>query len=215
MEQTFWEGRWRERKIGFHNAEANPMLVTHFSALDLQRGQRVFVPLCGKTLDIAWLLAQGMQVVGAELVETAVQELFEELGVQPDITHIATHKKYASNGVTVFAGDLFALSAEILGAVDAVYDRAAMVALPAAMRVQYAKHLVDITAGAQQLLITYEYDQSQMDGPPFSITDAEVHTHYAAHFTIQNLDAQAAQDPLKTRANGVEIEEQVRRLVAV
>lgn len=212
MDALFWKKRWQERNIGFHSEEANPMLVAHFDALGLQQGQRVFVPLCGKTLDIAWLLAQGMQVVGAELVESAVQELFGELGVQPDITSTSTHKRYGAEGVVVFVGDLFALTADALDTVDAVYDRAAMVALPAEMRGRYAKHLMAITATAPQLLITYEYEQSGMEGPPFSITDAEVQAHYAAHYQIECLADQVVEGRLKARADGLVIKEQVRKL---
>ena len=165
MQPEFWHDRWARHQIGFHEAAVNPLLVEHFPALGkLRPGSRVFVPLCGKTLDIDWLLARGHQVIGVELSEVAVRELHERIG-DPE-------------GLDVIVGDLFELTAERLGPIDAVYDRAALIALPAEMRTRYVAHLKAITRNAPQLLITLAYDQSAADGPPFSVTDEEVRVHY-------------------------------------
>lgn len=184
MEADFWHRKWASREIGFHLPEANPLLVEHFHKLNLSPGSRVFLPLCGKTRDIAWLLAQGYQVVGAELSEQAINELFTELALEPQTTNVAGLVHYYADNLDIFVGDVFSVSAELLGPVDAVYDRAALVALPAEMRRQYTSHLVSITAAAPQLVITYEYDQQQMSGPPFSVTEAEVRQHYAAVYKV-------------------------------
>lgn len=178
MEHNFWLDRWQTNQIGFHLADANPLLVKHFKSLALPAGSRIFIPLCGKTLDIAWLLSQGHRVVGAELVEMAIIQLFDQLGVAPHISSVGELKRYSAHNIDIFVGDIFKIKADMLGTVNAVYDRAALVALPSEMRIQYTAQLKAITQNAPQLLITFEYDQSLVPGPPFSVNAAEVKTHY-------------------------------------
>jgi len=188
MDADFWHGLWADQDIGFHQENGNPLLARHFSALDLPTGARIFVPLCGKTGDIGWLLAQGHTVAGCELSETAVQQLFAELGVTPQITDIPPLKHYAAPGLDIYVGDIFALTRDTLGPVAATYDRAALVALPESMRADYAAHLADMTAGAPQLLITFAYDQSEMDGPPFAIPASLVQKLYGVAYQIAPLE---------------------------
>ena len=186
MDASFWQQRWERNEIAFHTAEANPLLLKHWPALGVSPGSRVFVPLCGKSLDLGWLLARGHEVAGIELSEIAVTQLFSNLKVEPQITDLGELKRYAAKNIDIYLGDLFALSSEVLGSCDAVYDRAALVALTEPMRVRYTSHLMSITGTAPQLLISYEYDQSKLNGPPFSITGEEVHRHYdrAYHVTL-------------------------------
>lgn len=184
MDPSFWHRKWEENQIGFHNNEANPLLVNYFDKLSLVRGQRIFVPLCGKTLDISWLLSKGYQVVAIELSETAIEQLFAEMDVVPDITQEGELKHYHAQGLDIYVGDFFTLTHDILGRVDAIYDRAALVALPENMRVKYTHHLMTMTNHAAQLLISYTYDQSKTDGPPFSISTDEVQSHYASSYAI-------------------------------
>ncbi len=184
-------------EIGFHLSEANPLLVSHFRAFALAAGSRVFVPLCGKTLDIAWLLANGYQVAGAELSEIAIEQLFDTLGVQPTVTQAGRLKRYSAQDIDIFVGDIFDLTADLLGKVDAIYDRAALVALPQAMRDRYTSHLRAVTRLASQLLICFEYDQSLVEGPPFSIGEEEVRRQYGMHYNIQLLAKQDMPDGLK------------------
>ncbi len=197
MDADFWHQKWQAKQIGFHNAEPNPLLLAHIDKLALAAGSRVFVPLCGKTLDIGWLLAGGYEVVGAELSELAVSELFQELGVVPRIQSVGGFRHYHADGLDVFVGDIFQLDAVTLGRVDAVYDRAALVALPAAMRNSYPRHLMQITRTAPQLLITYDYDQTQIAGPPFSVSVEEVHSHYADAYRITALEHLEVEGGLK------------------
>ncbi|MEQ8672525.1 MAG: thiopurine S-methyltransferase [Aggregatilineales bacterium] len=187
MDENFWHKRWAENSISFHEAKANPLLVTYFQELNLEKDSRVFIPLCGKTLAIAWFLSQGYQVVGAELSELAIQQLFTELGVEPQITQIGDLKHYSAPDVDIFVGDIFNLTRQTLGTVDAIFDRAALVALPAKMRDQYTLHITAITDSAPQLLITFEYDQTRMDGPPFSVSGEEVNNHYHDTYDITPL----------------------------
>lgn len=197
MDAEFWRAKWRDGQLGWHQPEAHPMLVRHLSALGLQEGARVFVPLCGKTLDIHWLLAAGLRVAGAELVEAAVEQLFAELGATPDVAAAGHLKRYSVEGLDVFVGDLFALDAATLGPVDAVYDRAALVALPPETRPRYAAHVAAITDAAPQLAVTFEYDQSRMDGPPFAVPEEEVRALYDAAYDVARLEAAELDGGLK------------------
>lgn len=206
MEPDFWHQKWQANQIGFHKAEANPLLIRHLPALGLAKGARVFVPLCGKTLDIPWLLAEGYRVAGAELSAIAVEQLFDGMGVAPEVTAVGALRRYSADGVDIFAGDIFDLTAETLGPVDAVYDRAALVALPDDMRARYAAHLADITGRAQQLVICFEYDQSQMNGPPFSVSPAEVERVHGAKYAKKALHQGPVTGGLK---GAVEAEETV------
>lgn len=187
MDAQFWHDRWQEGRLGFHEGRVNRMLEAHVGALGLLPGQRVFLPLCGKTVDIPWLLAQGYRVAGAELSEIALRDLFAEMGVVPEVTETGAHRRYSASGVEIFAGDIFELTAETLGPVDAVYDRAALVALPEGMRERYAAHLAAITGRAPQLLVTFDYDQSVMDGPPFAVDEAGLRRCHDARFEIERL----------------------------
>ncbi|MCK7596954.1 thiopurine S-methyltransferase [Microbulbifer sp. CAU 1566] len=187
MEKSFWLDKWQRNEIGFHNSEAHPLLIEHYDQLGLAPGDRLFLPLCGKTLDIAWLLDKGFSVAGAELSEMAVIQLFEQLGIVPRVEVSGVLKLYSAKGIDIFVGDVFELTAEVLGPVNAIYDRAALVALPETTRQQYARHLVALTGSASQLLITFEYDQQRMPGPPFCVSDQEVAQHYASDYALRLL----------------------------
>lgn len=187
MEAEFWHERWRENRIGFHEGAPNAHLVAWFDRLGLSAAARVFVPLCGKTADIGWLVARGLRVAGAELNPLAVEQLFEGLGLAPKVTAHGPLTHYAAAGIDIWQGDIFALSAERLGPVDAIHDRAALVALPPDMRPGYARHMQALTGTAPQLLIAFDYDQSRMDGPPFSVSEDEIRRHYDGPYQITPL----------------------------
>ncbi len=200
MEAEFWHKKWQTGDIGFHTASANPLLVAHFGALKLAPGQTIFVPLCGKTLDIHWLLAQGLHVKGIDLSEIAIRELFAELGLNPVVQQQGELLHYQAAQIDIYVGDIFALQAEQLGQVDAIYDRAALVALPATLRQRYVQHLPALTTHqtkpqtkqhskpAQQLLICHEYDQEIMAGPPFAITTDLVTALYQDSYHLHLLN---------------------------
>lgn len=204
MHHDFWHSRWQSNQIGFHLGEANPLLVKHFSALNLQQGARVFLPLCGKSLDIHWLLAQGFCVVGAELSQIAVEALFADLKLTPTVTKIGALTCYSAKNINIFNGDFFDLTAQMLGKVDAVYDRAALVALPEEMRADYAVHLMVLTAYAPQLLISFAYDQAQHSGPPFSIGTQELQQYYSNYFEMRLLDKVNVVGGLKGKCPAIE-----------
>lgn len=199
MEPDFWHQRWAKGEIGFHEGEANALLVRHFGTLGLPQDSRILVPLCGKTRDIAWLLAQGHRVVGAELSALAVADLFRELGVEPEVTPSGASSLSRAPGIKIFVGDFFNLTAEQIATVDAIYDRAALVALPQGLRDRYAARLAAITQRAPQLLICFEYDQTLMQGPPFSIDADEVARVHGGQYAPQLLARQMAKGGLRGR----------------
>ncbi|PHS70619.1 MAG: thiopurine S-methyltransferase [Methylophaga sp.] len=197
MDVDFWHQKWKNNEIGFHLSEVNSLLVKYIGELSLVKGNRIFVPLCGKTLDIAWLLSEGYCVVGAELSEDAIKQLFEKLDIEPQVSKPAGMTLYSANGIDIFVGNIFDLSGENLGVVDAIYDRAALVALPEAIRTQYTLHVLKITLAAPQLLISYEYNQNLMSGPPFSVCNEEVKQHYKDHYSLALLENMNIPDGLK------------------
>lgn len=204
MEVNFWHERWKTNDIGFHQTEANALLVKYFKALSVTVNDRVFLPLCGKTLDIAWLLSEGYRVVGAELSQVAIDQLFVELGVDPEITEVGELKLYSAPNLNIFVGNIFSLTSYMLGAVDAIYDRAALVALPEDMRNQYTDHLIGMTNKAPQLLLSYEYDQSLMAGPPFSISIEEVNRHYGTKYNLELVESVDVPGGVKGKCAAVE-----------
>ena len=197
MDREFWLQKWQSKEIGFHQSSANPLLVQHFQALSLQPDSRVFLPLCGKSLDIAWLLSNGYRVAGAELSAIAIDELFLELDIVPEIRNAGELRHYSGANIDIFVGDIFDLDAAALGPVDAIYDRAALVALPENMRSRYASHLINITQTAKQFVICFEYDQTLMPGPPFSIDAEEVEQHYGDAYKLSSITTVDVEGGLK------------------
>lgn len=189
MQHSFWHEKWKSNQIGFHLDETNKLLIKHWPSLGVPKGCTVFVPLCGKTLDLVWLRSEGYSVIGVELSEIALDELAdsitETLGLEVTKTTLEQEgltAKYEADGVLLYAGDFFALTRSILGDVTAVYDRAALVALPADMRVEYCHHLQEITQQAPQLIFSFDYDQNVMSGPPFSVPAVELHMNYHSYY---------------------------------
>lgn len=185
---NYWHGRWRENRIGFHQPTAHPMLTAHYTKLALPEHPRIFVPLCGKSHDIGWLLEQGAHVIGCELSPIAIEQLFAQLNLTPTNTTInGKHTHCHTEQLDIFVGDFFDLIPNHLGHIDAVYDRAALIALPPELRPRYSEHLRHLTNNAAQLLITFDYDQALMNGPPFALSKQEIHQHYAASHHIEQL----------------------------
>ena len=197
MEKEFWHERWQRGEIAFHEQQANAQLVTHLPQLALPTAARIFLPLCGKTNDIPWLLDKGYCVVGVELSELAVTALFENLQITPHMSAVGQLKRYHSGNIDIYCGDFFDMTPEVLGPVDAVYDRAALVALPAPMRQGYSAHLRQITLCAPQLLITFDYDQTRLPGPPFSVNADEVALLYGADYQCDTLASEQVKGGLK------------------
>ena len=209
MEEQFWQTRWAEGRIGFHEHAPNPFLTDHFDALALAPGSHIFVPLCGKTFDLDWLLERGHRVTGVEFNREAVDEVFERSSRVPEVEKGEGATRLSHGPLTLWQGDFFSLKPSDIGAVDAVYDRAALVALPKPLRRDYAARLAELTKGAPQLLISFSYDQSQTNGPPFSVPEAEIRGYYGDKYQIEMLDSKMISGQLAQRCDG---EEQVWKL---
>ena len=189
MNPDFWHQRWHDNQIGFHQAEPTPLLQKHWAAVGAPAGGKVFVPLAGKSLDMLWFAAQGHRVLGVELSELAVAQFFAENGLRPEIrdTHYGRH--YEAGGIELILGDAFGLDADLLRDCDAVFDRAALIALPPELRRRYANELyAKLPAGCRGLLITLEYPQAERDGPPFSVPGDEVRALYGRDWDIDLLE---------------------------
>lgn len=185
MDKDFWLERWNNNEIGFHQASINTHLQRFWPALKVPAKGHVFVPLAGKTLDMLWLAGQGHRVTGIEISELAVQAFFEENGLSPRQSRMGDAIAWQQDEITLICGDFFKLAPRQLGPVDAVFDRASLIALPAEMRPQYAAHLRQLAPIAPVLLVTLDYPQDEMDGPPFSVTPAEVESLYADTHRIE------------------------------
>ena len=188
MDDKFWHQRWESNDIGFHKDDPHHDLVKFFGRLGLQAGQSIFVPLCGKSKDLVWLRAQGVQVVGVELSRIAVEAFFAENDLQGEWTDKGGLPCCCSPGYTIYCADLYALKPQHLKCAVAAYDRGSLVALPAEMREDYAAHINSLMPSASRvLLISYEYDQIETYGPPFSVPLKEVQTLFSPHFALEVL----------------------------
>lgn len=166
---NFWIERWQKGEIGFHQPEGNDLLAKHWPSLKLAPGSAVFVPLCGKSLDMVWLAAQGHRVIGVELSPLAVDDFFREQGIEADTRSEGRFVVRSAGPISIWCGDVFDLSADLLADVAAVYDRAALVAFPRSLQGRYAQKLVEVLPErAQILLISLAYPVGQIPGPPFS-----------------------------------------------
>ncbi|MGQ0674411.1 MAG: thiopurine S-methyltransferase [Hyphomicrobium sp.] len=189
MDPTFWHGRWRTGDIGFHQSEVNDLLVRHWPTLGVAPSADVFVPLAGKSLDMAWLRAQGHRVIASELSELAVDAFFSSQGLTPaeSLTHPFTVKR--AHGYELWVGDHFALPTGAIRNCAAAFDRAALIAMPRALQQAYADTLARLMpAGSRTLLVTIEYDPSEMSGPPFPVPAEQVRALFSGTFTAEVLE---------------------------
>ena len=197
MDRSFWHSRWQDNQIGFHEGAPNRFLLRYADRLEPYR--RILVPLCGKTEDLSYLAAHEHDVIGIELVEDAVRQFFTEHAITPTVTPHAGLTVYTAERITVIAGDFFATTPDLVGPIDAVYDRAALVALPPDMRKRYAAHVRTLAPDARTiLLVSIEYPDGSFEGPPFSVPEAEIRAHYPS----AKLDKLAHEPEPRGRAGG-------------
>ncbi|MFZ5657917.1 MAG: thiopurine S-methyltransferase [Pseudomonadota bacterium] len=189
MHPDFWHSRWQEGRIGFHQDRPTPLMLKHWPALAVAAGERVFVPLCGKSLDMAWLASQGLGVLGVEISQMAVEAFFAENGLTPEVVETRYGLEYRAGPVTIVCGDAFGLDADALAGCSAVLDRAALIALPPELRERYARELYPrLPAGCRGLLITLEYPQQEKAGPPFAVPEDEVRALYSPAWSVDVLE---------------------------
>ncbi len=189
MDADFWLTRWRDGQTHFHQGRVMPLLQKHWPSLALPSDARVLVPLCGKSLDMIWLAQQGHHVLGVELSQLAAEQFFAENALQPQTHDSTMGRHYVAQNIEIICGDIFALDAATLGQCTGVYDRAALIALPPEMRGRYVRHVyAQLSDQYRGLLITLDYDQGEMNGPPFSVQDTEVQALYLGHSNVEVVD---------------------------
>jgi thiopurine S-methyltransferase len=206
MQPEFWHERWRTGQIGFHQSAVDRSLRSHWSTLGLASPScRVFVPLCGKSLDLLWLREQGHFVTGVEISPTALESFLLENGIPARRRTLAGFDVYEAANLQLFCGDFFALTPELIGQVAAIYDRAALISWTPELRGAYAAHIAELAPrGARLLLVTLEYPQSQMPGPPFSLPGEEIARLFASHFGLEEIArADILAGEARLRAKGV------------
>lgn len=187
MKRDEWGDRWQAGQIGFHQSAVTGALEEFGEQVFGPDPGRVLVPLCGKTLDMVHLADRAELVMGVEFVEQAVQEFFDEQNLVPELD-AGPPLIYTSANYVLFASDIFLVDAEHTGLIDSVFDRAALVALEPETRNRYAEHLTSLLPlGANVLLVTFDYDQSLMNGPPFAVSDTEVVSLFGECFHIEHL----------------------------
>jgi len=191
MEKSFWIKNWEENNIGFHNSDYNELLLKHFDSFDLKQNSHIFVPLCGKSLDLIWLAMKGYQVTGVEVSPIAVSEFFKEnnLKVLKKLDGEFTRNTCDNPPVEILEGDFFQVNNEVLGKVNFIYDRACIVALPPDLRKRYTEVITSILSpGDQMLLVTMEYEFPEVLGPPFPVLESDVRSYYEKNFSIEMLE---------------------------
>lgn len=188
MHTEFWLERWQANETGFHQDQINPYLESWWGSLQTRPGDTVFVPLCGKSRDLLWLLSQGLKVIGVEISPLAVVSFFMENELQVEVSDHRKFRCYTTAGLTLLCGDFFDLAVDDLQMVTAVYDRASLIALPPEMRSQYTEHLAAVLPQhPATLLISMEYPEQEMSGPPFSVSEEEIRHLYSGHYHIVKL----------------------------
>lgn len=202
MEHAFWLERWQKGEIGFHRDVYHAALDAHWDKLGAPAQSTVFVPLCGKSLDMEWLARRGHRVIGVELSDIAIDAFFESQGLKPTERQAGDFLVKSAGPYEIWCGDIFTLPQSALESVAAVYDRASMVAFEPAMQPRYAQWLASSLGQAPILLVALDFDQSEMSGPPFSVPEARIDELFAGSFAIERLsrnDALDANGPLRKR----------------
>ena len=184
-----WLNRWENNKIGWHAEQINSQLIEYLSELNLAKKDKIFVPLCGKSLDMIYLLNQGLSIVAVEMSDLAIEQFFKENKLPFKTSKINSFKLYEGERIQIYCGDFFALNSKHLDAVKAVYDRASLIALDKVLRQKYVKHLNDIIdVDVRILLLTLDYPQHQRIGPPFAVSKTEVDLLFGMSFQCRELN---------------------------
>jgi thiopurine S-methyltransferase len=197
-DNVLWQQCWRDRSTDFHQKTVNRFLSRFWPGLDLDKGSRVFVPLCGKSLDMIWLAGQGHEVVGVELSPIAVRAFFRENRLQPTRRQIGKFTQWEHGRLRILCGDYFSLTEGDLGQVDAVYDRASLTALPEDIRTPYVAQLRLLVPEACKIFLLTTEDADVGDTLEQALGVAEeIKTLYSESFEIDltHVDSVFETDP--------------------
>jgi len=212
MKAEFWHERWDKGEIGFHQPDVNRHMQGFVGRLGIPPGAHLLVPLCGKSLDMLWLAEHGYRVSGIEISEQAARDFFIENGLSHECIRQSNVLVYKGEKIDILCADFFTVEKSSLKNVDAVYDRASLIALPPGMRRDYAKHLTRLMdCGTRSLLLTLDYLQEEMRGPPFSVTADEVCRLFGSHYQVEHLHSEdcLAREPRFRKKGLTRLEEQV------
>lgn len=188
MHADFWQQCWDQGQARFHLRCTNPNLPHYWPHELFAPGDTIFVPLCGKSVDLLWFAEQGWNVLAIELIETAVQAFFTENNLSYSCVQQGDFVEYVSGSIRVLCGDFFKLSAADLADCRGFYDRAALVSWQGEGQAQYASHLARILpAGCHGLMLVVDYEQEQMPGPPFAISTAAMQALLGHECSISQL----------------------------
>jgi len=205
MEISYWKSRWNRGRTGWHMEEVYPHLKTYWRRLELDRGSSVLVPLCGKSLDLLWLADRGHRVFGVEVSEIAIREFLEEAGLNWEEREKGPFTLYRAGQIRLWQGNFFDLEPGMLPRLDAIYDKAALIALPEEKRAEYARLINRLCVPATRILLnSFEYDQDEMSGPPFAVFEDELQRHFGGRFDLELLHEESLFDRLvKFRQRGL------------
>lgn len=171
-----WKERWETNQIGWHSSDVNQNLKNHATVLfEKSTTPAIAVPLCGKSLDMAWLAKQNAKVTGIELVQKAIEDFFAEQSLCATQSKKEDTPCYHCDRIEILHSDIFELPKTLEGSFDAIYDRAAFVALPLELKQQYADLCLSLLKpDGSILLITYDAPIPETQGPPFPVKDGVI-----------------------------------------
>lgn len=198
MEISYWLSRWQRDNTGWHMDQVYPNLEKYGDRLKPGEGTTILVPLCGKTHDLVWLAERGARVIGVEVSERAARQFFRENELKYSTRRNGPFTIYSSGRINYYCGDFFKIDRVELPQVDAIYDKAAIIALPKDQRKRYAQTINYTFPGLQRMLInTFEYEQDEMNGPPFAVFEDELQQYYGEEFKISLLHEEPMLDQLQ------------------
>lgn len=193
MDNEAWLKTWVDGQIGFNQAQPSATLQKYWPALEVARDARVFVPLCGKSIDMVWLAEQGHRILGIELSPIAIAQFFDERGLKAETRRSRHGTHHVAGAFELICGDVFGLDAEVFAGCGAVYDRAALIALPPPLRARYINDVyARLPAGCRGLLLTLDYPQAEMEGPPFSVPEHEIRERFETRWDVDLLETRDA-----------------------
>lgn len=189
MQADYWLHRWEQGQTGWHRQGVMPLLEKYWPVLSVPTGTQVLVPLCGKTLDMLWLAEQGLQVLGVELSSLAIEQFFADNALEPALEQSPDGPCYHAGNIKIIQNDIFELSTDTLASCNAFYDRAAIIAQPEPQRKLYAREIYHrLPVGCRGLIITLDYPQQELSGPPFAVTANELQQLFAESWDINQLE---------------------------
>ena len=205
MAIEFWHNIWNEQRIGFHRDAVHVDLIQYFDQLNCRAGDRILVPLCGKTLDMVWLAHQGLEVIGIELSAVAITAFFQEHDLAYECEQLSADVSvYTAPQITIYCANIFKLDDALIKPCDTCFDRAALIALPYNIRQRYIDHIANFLKPEAALLLIGMHYPHQVEGPPYSVTLSEIKSLFQSQFDYELLQEQHEENmPEHLQARGI------------